>query len=240
MKHPILAAIPLFLSTATWSSAQLPPNLAALRLLADSFPTFTVLEATHADHTLAKISWRPDMASRGAPGDPEQGRMAALSTAILNNLKFHTDLTYTRTIARSLEPGTTILAPFALSGVKYIPTVSVIYEANLGQAASALNQLRKSGGLAHTRQEYLESEAQKLRLAYSGFEKLRADFRDAISPAASAGPLAGAASPAGISQPKNICSKFYEMKGKAIEVLSMAVAPGDALHDWSLASCNEH
>jgi aminopeptidase N len=121
------------------------------------------------------------MEHRSAPGDPDVGKSPAWKTSLWDNVTIHVDATGTNTLENQLNSAATGLTKFQLTGVKFIPTAYLAYQANIGQFITAVRQSRAGRNLAAGKALYQEGETEKLRNAYASFEELRAEFMEKLA-----------------------------------------------------------
>jgi hypothetical protein len=150
--------------------------------------------------------------SSGASSPVIPSRFSTWDSAILNNLTFHVDGTYSDTLQRSQMNGSETLTPFQLTGVKFQPTVSLTYQVNLGQLTSA----RRQWSAALHAQQQAQAKAQwdravqsqaafaELEKDYVAYEKLKAQFDTAQA-----------------AHTLN-ADAFYQLKAQALQVLNSA------------------
>ncbi len=184
MKIKILAATLLFLGALPTATAQCDlPCLKKLVELANDFPSRVELESRFVDNLNTRLSLQPTARFKAWPSDPEVGRETAWKTAVWDNIKIHGDATQTETLESATPTGATPgqLTKFGLTGFKFIPSIWVAYEANVGQLITAWRQKRAGKNLRLGQKLYQNEELQKLRKAYADFEELRAEFLEAIA-----------------------------------------------------------
>jgi len=140
----------------------------------------------------------------GASTSPHTGRWAAFDALGLDNVKLHADATYSDTLAQSPTSSGQGLTAFQLTSVKFIPTLSVTYELNLGQLTKARRQWKTEQEVGLARKNRYETDRQKLLEAYAQFETARDVFLEAQDSSAAAR------------------TAFYKLREQAIVVLSLA------------------
>lgn len=226
-------------------------DVVCLKMLAGGFPQLAALEPDfRANHEIV-ASTTPGSAVKLSADGSEVGGSTAFKTLVLDNLSLKAEAKYTRTLESTVQNNQT--TPLALSKIEFVPSYAVNYELKLGQFVTAYRQKKAGKNLAAAQRIQYLAERAKLYKAYAEFEKLRSAFDSAASvvtgahggtasapasttPSATTGPPATTNPPAAATAAESrakAASCFYEMKAKAIEVLSMiGDTQSSVMTDW--------